>query len=842
MRATKVRLLAAIALAVVLGVPLPAPARADDPVPPITMLDWLHPNVPIWQTFGFRAVEGSAPVDHFECRLDEEPWVVCASPWDPELTGGTHSISVHAVDVNGLADPTPEDATFFVDIEGPVPTLVINGGAATAGRATVRLDVGGDVDTSTMVLIANSTVLDEDGRLANAWSNQLQGLANRHWGWTLDEQYGGSAGPGVHTVCIQAVDGFSNWGPAACDTITLDPTDAPGVRIRLAASENPAPIGDRAVVLAFAEATDGAPIVDGTLSLGVDAPGGGRTSMTDGASAERTGVFVDASGLPPGEYRMMAAFVGSSELADEIVYQDLRVGPAISMAPPYASFEWPSPYPYWDRPAPFTLGITSRYGSAVSFQCRIDEEVWAPCAGSLAVPLLADGTHTAEIRGTDRAGRVQPVPELFTWRVGVPGNGSFWFDTTRPATNLPVVDLRFEPPPGALAVRISAARAVGADGRLAQAVELVPPPRLSPSTSWSLVDPAYGGGAGDGRKLVWVQWQLADGTWPAPEVGATVLDRVPPQLALVIERGSPFVDDDEVLVLAKTDGDATILLTDDPAEAAAALGSVEHSDGLAFLAWPVDDVRPGTVATKTLYAAAWDAAGNKSTVAEASVVIDRTSPETRLRPLGFVVGGRVSATSVKVRVGASAADSGSGVASTVVQELRPSSTSTIAKASASSIRVDRRLPFAAPRAYRSRASDRLGHVGSWATGTWARPVLREVGSAAITWSGRWRNVASSTALGRTLRRSAAAGATATLRFTGRAVAVVAPRGPGLGRADVLVDGVRVATIDLQAGSGTSRVVVFAKAWPAPGSHRLTVRVRGTAGRPTVPLDAFVVLP
>ena len=246
--------------------------------------------------------------------------------------------------------------------------------------------------------------------------------------------------------------------------------------------------------------------------------------------------------------------------------------------------------------------------------------------------------------------------------------------------------------------------------------------------------------------------------------------------------------------------------------------------------------------TKTLYAAAWDTAGNKSKVAEASIVVDRTSPETNLRPLGFVVGSRVSATSVKVRVGASAADSGSGVASTVVQELQPSSTTTIARASGPSIRVERRLPFAAKRAYRSRASDRLGHVGAWATGTWARPVLRGDGSAAITWSGRWRNVASSSALGRTLRRSATAGATATLRFTGRAVAVVAPRGPGLGRADVLVDGVRVATIDLRAGSTTSRVVVFSRAWSAAGSHRLTVRVRGTAGRPTVPIDAFVVLP
>jgi len=30
-------------------------------------------------------------------------------------------------------------------------------------------------------------------------------------------------------------------------------------------------------------------------------------------------------------------------------------------------------------------------------------------------------------------------------------------------------------------------------------------------------------------------------------------------------------------------------------------------------------------------------------------------------------------------------------------------------------------------------------------------------------------------------------------------------------------------------------------WPTRGDHRIRIRVLGTAGRPTVPLDAFVVL-
>ncbi len=112
----------------------PELALADDAAPPITILEYVPPTVPTWQTFVFRAAVDPVPIDHFECRLDAMPFETCISPWAPVLTAGQHTIAVRAVDVNGLADPTPEEATFAVRDKGPEVTVSINDGAAATGR------------------------------------------------------------------------------------------------------------------------------------------------------------------------------------------------------------------------------------------------------------------------------------------------------------------------------------------------------------------------------------------------------------------------------------------------------------------------------------------------------------------------------------------------------------------------------------------------------------------------------------------------------------------------------------------------------------------------------------
>ncbi len=85
------------------------------------------------------------------------------------------------------------------------------------------------------------------------------------------------------------------------------------------------------------------------------------------------------------------------------------------------------------------------------------------------------------------------------------------------------------------------------------------------------------------------------------------------------------------------------------------------------------------------------------------------------------------------------------------------------------------------------------------------------------------------------------GAKAKLSFTGRNVAWGAPKSAVRGQAEVWVDGVKETTVDLYSSTTLARRVVFSKSWAFSGSHTVEVRVLGTAGRPRVDVDAFVVL-
>ena len=85
------------------------------------------------------------------------------------------------------------------------------------------------------------------------------------------------------------------------------------------------------------------------------------------------------------------------------------------------------------------------------------------------------------------------------------------------------------------------------------------------------------------------------------------------------------------------------------------------------------------------------------------------------------------------------------------------------------------------------------------------------------------------------------GARATFRFSGRSVAIVAPTGPGRGKARIILDGKRVAVIDLRGDDHSQRRLVWVRTWSTAGRHTLRVQSLGTHGRPRVDLDAFLVL-
>src|SRR2546423_12004061 len=84
-------------------------------------------------------------------------------------------------------------------------------------------------------------------------------------------------------------------------------------------------------------------------------------------------------------------------------------------------------------------------------------------------------------------------------------------------------------------------------------------------------------------------------------------------------------------------------------------------------------------------------------------------------------------------------------------------------------------------------------------------------------------------------------ASATYRFTGRAIAWIAPVSRTSGSAKVYVDGIYRGTVSLYSSTFHARRVIFTKAWGTVGTHTIKLVPVGTAGHPRVDIDAFVVL-
>lgn len=216
--------------------------------------------------------------------------------------------------------------------------------------------------------------------------------------------------------------------------------------------------------------------------------------------------------------------------------------------------------------------------------------------------------------------------------------------------------------------------------------------------------------------------------------------------------------------------------------------------------------------------------------------IDREAPDVTSSVPRITLGtGGTFDGSATVRIRWSATDPVSGVERTDLQRRRGSTWVRVARTQGSGT-VGVPLGRDTSARFRVVARDRAGNSASSPVIT-TRLLVRDSAGSRVTWTGPWRTRQVSSASGRSVRTARGAGAEATLRFRGRAVAVVAPRGPGRGRIDVTLDGTRVATVDLSASRTRPRRIVFASRALTPGDHVITVRTRKAGTE----LDAILVL-
>ena len=220
---------------------------------------------------------------------------------------------------------------------------------------------------------------------------------------------------------------------------------------------------------------------------------------------------------------------------------------------------------------------------------------------------------------------------------------------------------------------------------------------------------------------------------------------------------------------------------------------------------------------------------------------DTLPPTLAATTARFDTGAQLTST-IKVRVGWSASDPGSGVKSYDVQQSTNGGgtwgtlfSGTTARSSLRSLAPSKAYTF------RFRARDNRGRLSAWSSPTTFMPTRYQESTSLATYSSGWKSASISSASGDRTKYSKSRGAVSTFTFMGRAVSLVAPRSSSRGKAEIRVDGVLLGTVNLYRSSTDARRHVWSRSWSAVGSHVVSVRVLGTSGHPRFDIDAWTVV-
>ena len=214
------------------------------------------------------------------------------------------------------------------------------------------------------------------------------------------------------------------------------------------------------------------------------------------------------------------------------------------------------------------------------------------------------------------------------------------------------------------------------------------------------------------------------------------------------------------------------------------------------------------------------------------------APNTQILTVGSVLG----TSAVSATIGWPAAtDDASGVASYDLQQQVNGGAWTTVLSGTTVRSVARALTIDTAYKFRVRARDRAGNPSPYLEGASLTPKRFQETTALATYTGSWALSSSSSWSGGKTKYATKANAAVSFTFIGRAVAVVAPKSTTRGSVRVYVDNVYKGPLSLYRSPSASRMLVFGTSWTANGTHTVKFVVVGTAGRPRVDIDAWVVL-
>lgn len=104
----------------------------------------------------------SEPGAILECKLDAAAFTACVSPKSyTNLTNGSHTFQVRAIDTAGNADPTPATHTWTVNVPAPSCSATVTGASDTSptagGTVTINVNLNSNGIWSTRATLSPST-------------------------------------------------------------------------------------------------------------------------------------------------------------------------------------------------------------------------------------------------------------------------------------------------------------------------------------------------------------------------------------------------------------------------------------------------------------------------------------------------------------------------------------------------------------------------------------------------------------------------------------------------------------------------------------------------------------
>lgn len=272
----------------------------------------------------------------------------------------------------------------------------------------------------------------------------------------------------------------------------------------------------------------------------------------------------------------------------------------------------------------------------------------------------------------------------------------------------------------------------------------------------------------------------------------------------------------------------------------AALGTGTFTGGT--LATTVSITIPAKTASGTYKVVLTAGDGTRKRTAVIRLAVDSDRPVVAVPTLAPRTRTTFNTTSFTGRGSWSGTDATSGIARYEASwRVDSGSWSSAVAISAAQRTLDRTIRTGHTYDLRVRARDVAGNTGAWRTSLDFRALVSQDTSSLLQRTGTWKRSSYTSWSRNTAASATASGARITRTFTGRGVAWVAGVGPTRGSARVLIDGVGVATVNLHAAERGFRRIVYAKTWPASGTHTISIVVLGTDGHPRVDVDAVIVI-